>query len=215
MHQQQQKKSRGESAHLVLERRAQPTRVEVPDADLPVRRAGDDRAGTRRARGGRGARAVRGADDVDEDDGLDAFTPGVAAEGCDDLALAQADDAEAALRAADDGERRRGVHGERGDAAQVEARVLARQLEEWRGRARVPVDERVVAARGHDAFACVFRFLVKRCSLRTGGYEWISCSPSGVNPPHWTGPVWPANTCMVLPDGTVARLGSSAGGVGE
>lgn len=26
--------------------------------------------------------------------------------------------------------------------------------------------------------------------------------PSGVNSPHWTGPVCPAKTCMVFPDGT-------------
>jgi hypothetical protein len=34
----------------------------------------------------------------------------------------------------------------------------------------------------------------------------LPCIPSGVNSPHCTAPVWPANTCMVLPDGTTSEI---------
>ena len=34
-------------------------------------------------------------------------------------------------------------------------------------------------------------------------FERAGCLPSGVNSPQLTGPVWPANTCIVFPEGTI------------
>ena len=110
--------------YFMFERRAQPIRFEIPDAHLAVRRTGDDRVGA--GRPSRCARAVDGADDIDKSNGLYALALRVAAQRRDDLALAQADDADAAFRAADDGDGRRGVDGERGDAAEVESAVVSR-----------------------------------------------------------------------------------------
>ena len=93
----------------MLKRRAQPIRFEIPDAHFAVRRTSDDRVCA--------GRAIDGAtDDVDKRNGFHALAVRVAAQGRDDLALAQADDADPAFRAADDGDGRSGVDGERGDA---------------------------------------------------------------------------------------------------
>ena len=130
----------------MFECRAQPIRFEIPDAHLAVRRTSDDRVCAGRA-------VDDTTDNVDKSNGFYALAVRVAAQGRDDLALAQADDADAAFCAADDGNGRSGVYGERGDAAQVEPGVGSCQLEKWGRRARVPVDEGVVGACGYDAFA--------------------------------------------------------------
>lgn len=86
----------------MLERRAQPIRVEIPYAHFTVRRAGDDCACAGRSDGC--ARAISNADDIDKDDCLDALVFGMAAEGRDDLPFAQADNADTAIRSTDNGD---------------------------------------------------------------------------------------------------------------
>ena len=139
----------------MLERRAQPIRLEIPDAHLAVCHAGDDRVRLAAGRPSRCGRAIDDADDVDKGNGFDApaVRVRVAAQGQDGFALAQADDADAAFCATGDGDGRCGVEGERGDAAEVGPGVVSGWLVERGGRAWVPVDEGVVGAHGHDAFA--------------------------------------------------------------
>ena len=106
----------------MLERRAQPIRFEIPDAHLAVCRAGDGRV--RAGRSSRCARAIDGTDDVDKETDFEALAVHVAAQGRDDLALAQADEPDAAFCAAHDGNGRCGVNGEGGNAAEVEPGVV-------------------------------------------------------------------------------------------
>jgi hypothetical protein len=85
----------------MLECRAQPIGAKIPYAHFTICRASDDCACTNRSDGC--ARAINSADDVDKDDGLDTVLLGVAAEGRDDLPLAQADNAYSTIRSANNG----------------------------------------------------------------------------------------------------------------
>jgi|SRR5712671_1422317 len=71
--------------YLVLKRGAQPTGVEVPNAHLAVRRAGDDCACAGRPNGCTGA--ISGANDVDEDDSFHTLARGMASQRRDHLTL--------------------------------------------------------------------------------------------------------------------------------
>jgi hypothetical protein len=54
-----------------------------------------------------------------------------------------------------------------------------------------------------SASAVMIRLPVGECVSRQHEVNDITTPPSGVNSPHCTGPVCPANTCMVLPEGTI------------
>ena len=105
---------------------------------------------------------LRAADrrDLVERDLLDRRALLVALHLREDGALDEVDGAQAALGAADDGDRRRRVDGEAVDAAlEAEPRVGARQLVHRLARARVPQDQGRVLGRREDLLAC-FRAVV-------------------------------------------------------
>ena len=85
----------------MLECRAQPIRAEIPYTHFTICRASDDCACA--SRSDRCARAINSTDKVDKNDSLDTVLLGMAAKGGDNLTLAQTDNADTAIRSANNG----------------------------------------------------------------------------------------------------------------
>ena len=85
----------------MLERCAQPIGAEIPYAHFTICCASDDCACASRSDGCAGA--INSADDINENNSLDTLLLGMAAEGGNDLALAQADNADTTIRPTDNG----------------------------------------------------------------------------------------------------------------
>lgn len=126
----------------MFERCPQSHRRQIPDTRLPIRPPRDDHPRP-------AARALQ----IQKLHRLDALPLLVPLQRADHLALRQIHDADAAVDAADDRQRREGVDGERGDAAEIEAPVVGGELEFGGGGAGIPDDEGSVRAGCYYSFA--------------------------------------------------------------